>query len=94
MEIYIVEALRWGKRENHSYTVGVYSKKAAAIKHADKHTEYRGGKYACVVWEMDLMDKFNGDGDCNEDKEIYRTKSVINEENEFTIPKRLLNPKP
>lgn len=53
--VYTVHAYRWGDRECHSYIVGVFSKKHAAIKAADHETEYRGGKYECEIieWEVD-----------------------------------------
>jgi hypothetical protein len=74
-ETYIVVAYRWGERKNHSYTLGVFNKKYAAIKCADGHTEYRGGKYACVV-EKCIMNDFENDTD-NYTTEIYRTKSAM-----------------
>lgn len=52
--VYTVHAYRWGDRELHSYTVGVYSKKAAALKAAEAETEYRGGKYECEVIEFEV----------------------------------------
>ncbi len=53
--VYTVHAYRWGDRELHSYSVGVYSKKHAALKAAQAEWDYRGGKYECEVleWEMD-----------------------------------------
>jgi hypothetical protein len=74
-EIYVVIAYRWGKSENHSYTLGVFKKKHAAIMCADTHTQYRGGKYACVV-EKCVMNEFNNDDD-EYTTEIYRTKSSM-----------------
>ena len=52
--IYTVRACRWGDRETHSYIVGVYSKKHAALKSAAEEEEYRGGKYECEVIEMKM----------------------------------------
>ncbi len=49
--IYTVHAYRWGDREMHSYPVGVYSKKHAALKAAEAEEDYRGGKYECEVLE-------------------------------------------
>lgn len=46
---YLVTAFRWGRRENHSYTVGIYHKKHAAITNAEKEADLRGGKYSCLV---------------------------------------------
>ena len=53
--VYTVHAYRWGDRECHSYSVGVYSKKHAALKAAQTESYYRGGKYECEVleWTMD-----------------------------------------
>ena len=34
--IHVVQAYRWGDRENHSYVVGVYDTKEQAIIAADK----------------------------------------------------------
>lgn len=73
--MYVVTARKWGERETHSYTVGVFSKKNAAMKYADMHTEYRGGKYACIV-EKCILDEYK------DDKEFfitYRTKSILQE---------------
>lgn len=53
--IYTVHAYRWGGRECHSYSVGVYSNKHAAMKAADIEEDYRGGKYRCEVLEW-LLD--------------------------------------
>ena len=52
--VYVVTAYRWGERANHSYVVGVCSKKEAAIKMALFERRYRGGKYECEVLETTL----------------------------------------
>lgn len=52
--VYTVHAYRWGDREMHSYSVGVYSKKLAAMKAAGTEREWRGGKYECEVLEWVL----------------------------------------
>lgn len=52
--VYTVHAYRWGDRDNHSYTVGVYSKKHAAMKAAESERDWRGGKYECEVLEWTL----------------------------------------
>jgi len=59
--IYTVHAYRYGDRELHSYSVGVYSKKHAALKCADAENKYRGGKYECEVIEW-MPDGKNEDG--------------------------------
>lgn len=52
--VYTVHAYRWGDRECHSYSVGVYSKKHAALTAAQTERDYRGGKYECEVLEWTL----------------------------------------
>jgi len=74
-EMYVVIAYKYGDREKHSYTVGIFDKKHAAKTCADSHTDYRGGKYACVV-ERCFMNRFENDDD-EYSIEIYRTKSVL-----------------
>jgi len=49
MKLFIVEALRHGDRENHSYIVGAYSNEEAANLAAKIEEAWRGGKYKCVV---------------------------------------------
>lgn len=52
--VWIVEALRWGDRENHSYVVGVFEKEFDAKLVAGAETDNRGGKYECIVREFKL----------------------------------------
>lgn len=59
--IYTVHAYRWGDRGLHSYSIGVYTKKHAALKAAEEEEEWRGGKYECEVLEW-LPDGKNEDG--------------------------------
>lgn len=61
--IYTVHAYRWGDRENHSYSVGVYSKKHGALKAAETEEDYRGGKYECEVMEWTLDSGIQGNHD-------------------------------
>src|SRR6266849_1212303 len=61
--VYPVTAYRWSDRENHSYFVGVYAKKAAALKAADKEKDNRGGKYDCEVLEVELDNGIEGKSD-------------------------------
>ena len=57
---YVVTMYRWGDRDNHSYVVGVFTKKNLAIKYAEKEKENRGGtKYYPEVLEMQL-DEYEG----------------------------------
>lgn len=52
MKLHVVEALRWGDRENHSYVVGVYTSKELAEEAAQIEQVWRGGKYTCVINEV------------------------------------------
>ena len=61
--IYTVHAYRWGDRECHSYSVGVYGKKHAALKAAETEQDYRGGKYECEVLEWTLDSGTEGNHD-------------------------------
>jgi len=54
MKMYVVEALRWGDRERHSYVVGVYTDKSRAKLAAKVETDWRAGKYDCVINECEL----------------------------------------
>lgn len=74
-DIYVVIAYRWGEKSDHSYTLGAFNKKHAAIKCADSHTEYRGGKYSCVVEKCEI-NKFDAAAD-NYTTVVYRTKSAM-----------------
>jgi hypothetical protein len=65
--VYTVHAYRWGDRECHSYTIGVYPKKHAALKAAETERVWRGGKYECEVLEWTLgegIEARNVDGRC------------------------------
>jgi hypothetical protein len=73
--VYVVIAYRFGKREKHSYTLGVFTTKYSAKKCADTHTNYRGGKYACVV-ESCMLNEFDNDAE-DYTTEIYRTNSAL-----------------
>lgn len=63
--VYTVHAYRWGNRENHSYIVGVYSKKHAALMAANTEEDFRGGKYVCEVleWQMDSGQESGNDNE-------------------------------
>jgi|GEM_PF-3298420 len=70
VKYYVVTAYKWADRSAHSYVVGVYDKKAMAIKQADAETEYRGGKYSCEVLECGMNIHHKG----HRPKEIYISK--------------------
>lgn len=44
----------------HSYVVGVYAKKHAALKAAEIEEDWRGGKYECEVLEWTLGEGLEG----------------------------------
>ena len=73
VKIWVVIAYRFGENSNHSYTVGIFSKKHKAIECADSHCSYRGLKYSCCVEEC-TMDTFDNNSD-SYSKEVYRAKS-------------------
>lgn len=50
MIVYIVEALRYGDREKHSYIAGVFDNVEAANNAAKAEEVWRAGKYECVVF--------------------------------------------
>jgi hypothetical protein len=52
--IYTVQAYKYGQRDGHSYIVGVYTRKHAALKAADAEEVYRGNKYTCEICEAEL----------------------------------------
>lgn len=55
-KFYVVNAYRWGERENHSYFVGICNRKEKAIKMAKEHEGDRGLKYECEVIECNMND--------------------------------------
>jgi hypothetical protein len=61
--VYTVNAYRWGDHEMHSFIVGVYAKKHAALKAAETEEEYRGGKYECEVLEWTINEGIAGNHD-------------------------------
>ena len=50
--VYVVEALRWFDRENHSYVVCVTDDYKNAVRQASAEDYHRGGKYNCVITEF------------------------------------------
>lgn len=71
MTLYVVEALRYGDRERHSYVVGVYDTLDAAKNAAEAETVDRGGKYTCEVTAHPL----NGGG-ANAKPLVYSTEKA------------------
>ena len=54
MKLYVVEMLRWGDREKHSYVVGVFSTREQAELIGDAHKSWRGFKYEYEITEVDI----------------------------------------
>lgn len=52
MKVWVVEMLRWGDRELHSYVIGVYSSQKEAEEAGKEEREYRGGKYEPEINEF------------------------------------------
>ena len=71
--VYTVNAYRYGDREAHSYSVGVFSKKSRALKEATIEEEWRGGKYVCEVLEWTLDKGAAG----VHDKDIYKVIKAL-----------------
>lgn len=76
--VYTVHACRWGDRETHSYIVGVYFKKHAALKAAETEENYRGGKYECEVleWELDYGGEGTSYGRCKTIKALPEVNTL------------------
>lgn len=53
-KVWVVEMLRWGDRELHSYVEGVYGTEAEARVAGEEHREWRGGKYEPHIEEFEL----------------------------------------
>jgi hypothetical protein len=49
MQVFVVEMLRWGERELHSYVAGIYSTLEEAEAAAQEAEEDRGGKYVAEI---------------------------------------------
>lgn len=69
-KMYVLEALRNGLRECHSYVVAVMIDREEAIKFADQYCADRAGKYSISVQLYTINDK-NSD---MANSEIYRAK--------------------
>lgn len=52
--VFVVEVLRWGDREQHSYVIGVFSSENLAVDAGKKERESRGGKYEYAISEHEV----------------------------------------
>lgn len=78
-------AYRWGSRANHSYLVGTYTDPGTAWGISEKHTNYRGGKYACTVEEIWINEGDGEDVDATHTI-IHRTISAMDQFDVQTMP--------
>lgn len=55
--LFVVEMLRWGDRENHSYVIGVFSTREKAEQAGEAEKTWRAGKYEYTigVFELDYV---------------------------------------
>lgn len=82
-KLYTVHAYRWGDRENHSYSVGVYSTKTKALKAKSVEEDWRGGKYTCEVIEWDVDQGIEG--------REFKPKVIVKLPNINTLKQRFTN---
>ena len=68
-KLFVVEALRWGDREDHTYVVGVFDNLQDACEACVVEEMWRDGKYECFI------------NDCNEmNIEIQEQKKTLFDE--------------
>jgi hypothetical protein len=79
MKLYVVEALRWGIPEDHSYIVGIFSSKEQAEKVSLAEELYRGGKYKCKI-EEHILDHVNEEYTDSEDYANFGFDNIWEEE--------------
>lgn len=56
MILHVVEMLRSGSREKHSYVIGVYADREKAELAGEVHSVWRGGKYTYAITRVELDD--------------------------------------
>ena len=74
--VYAVTAYRFGDRERHSYVVGVYPEKEAALNAADVEEGWRGGSYRSAVLALSLGDGMEGNPDPKSKFETVRELEI------------------
>lgn len=60
INIYTVMAYRYGVLSGYSYLVGPYTSFKKAMEAAEFEEEYRGYKYACIIYETPVNSSFDG----------------------------------
>lgn len=73
--LYVVEMLRWGDREKHSYVIGVFAQRLQARQCGEIEKSWRGGKYEYEVKSIALNDWDDEDGEKYENHEQTRPLS-------------------
>jgi hypothetical protein len=73
--LYVVEMLRWGDREKHSYVIGVFSNEWQAKQCGEIEKSWRGGKYEYEVKTIALNDWGDEDDKKYENHEQCRPRS-------------------
>lgn len=52
---FLVTALRWGWDDTHHYVVGLFTARELAERAAELEEAWRGGKYQCVITELEAL---------------------------------------
>lgn len=73
--VYVTLAHRFGDYELHSYIVGVSTTKDLAVRLAEEEADFRGGKYGCVVREVQVDLPFD-EATWAEQRIIYKTREM------------------
>lgn len=55
MTFYCTTAYRYGELDGHSYIIGYFSNKSIAKWHGDIEESWRGGKYSCIISEVEEL---------------------------------------
>lgn len=79
--VYVLEAIRNGSHEEHSYVHGVYFDLDIARKAADDHCAYRAMKYSVIVHALEIDKDYDADSVPSDfDSEVYRAKGYFDTE--------------
>ena len=62
-KLYVVEMLRLGDREKHSYVAGVFNNLKQALNEGVAHEIHRGGKYefSITTFDLNVYDSYNSE---------------------------------
>lgn len=70
-KVYVLEVLKDGINEKHSYMLSAFTEKEKAIAYAEQHCSERGGIYSVAVLETELDKCYDA---LDLPKEVYRAK--------------------